>query len=290
MTLYTIGGKLSPVQPFDLKPSLDFLSAFTPAQNQQTIVDGKLTKAVLIGGQMMVFQVWASETELAYQLYSESELSEPVQRAAEDRITFYLSLDDDLRPFYAIGQADPAFAPVIEQLYGYHQVKFLTPFENAVWAILSQRIPTAVAQMVKQRITTALGAVLTVDGVTYTAFPEAQHFLEAADELPALVGNARKAEYLLSAAHAFASVDEAWLRHAPYADAEQWLLKIKGIGAWSANFILLRGLGRMDRVPLTEGRLNQAVRERYGQQPISEIAARYGEYQGYWAHYLRALS
>jgi DNA-3-methyladenine glycosylase II len=61
-----------------------------------------------------------------------------------------LSLGDDLRPFYAVAETDPAFAPLVQELYGYHQVKFLMPFENACWAILSQRNLISVSHNVKR--------------------------------------------------------------------------------------------------------------------------------------------
>ncbi len=145
----------------------------------------------------------------------------------------------------------------------------------------------------KARLGDQLGAALAVESVTYAAFPDAPRLLERAAELDAIVGNQRKADYLRAAAQAFATVDEAWLRRAPYAEVEAWLLAIKGIGAWSASFILIRGLGRMDRVPITEGRMLDAARKVYGydlgEQDVIDLGARYGDYQGYWSHYLRAL-
>jgi DNA-3-methyladenine glycosylase II len=42
-----------------------------------------------------------------------------------------LSLDEDIKPFYALGSKDPNFAPVLDELYDLHQVKFLTPFKAA---------------------------------------------------------------------------------------------------------------------------------------------------------------
>ena len=182
---------------------------------------------------------------------------------------------------------------MLERLYGYHQVKFLTPFENACWAILSQRSPMRVGLTLKARLGAQLGGSLTVAGVSYTAFPDAPRLLERASDLDAIVANQRKADYLRAAAQAFAQVDENWLRHAPYDEVEAWLLAIKGIGAWSASFILIRGLGRMDRVPITEGRLLDAARKVYGadlsEQQVLDLGAHYGVYRGYWAHYLRAL-
>ena len=293
MTQHTISGSLSAIPPFDFAQSLAFLGEFPPARSQQIIGDGALTKAVMIDGQIIVFRVTASAAGLDYTLFADQPISAELQRAAADRIAFFLSLDDDLRPFYALAQTDPPFAPVLERLYGYHQVKFLTPFENACWAILSQRIPMRVGLTIKARLGDQLGASLTVDGSAYVAFPDAPRLLERAEELDEIVGNPRKADYLRAAAQAFAPVDEQWLRTAPYDEVEAWLLAIKGIGAWSASFILIRGLGRMDRVPITEGRMLDAARKVYGadlsEQDVIELGARYGDYQGYWSHYLRAL-
>ncbi len=294
MSHFTTSGSLSAVPPFDFAQSLAFLGEFPPAHNQQSISGTSLTKAVMIDGQVVVFRLTASAPGLDYTLFSAQPISAELQRAAADRIAFFLSLDDDLRPFYALAQSDPPFAPVLERLYGYHQVKFLTPFENACWAILSQRIPVQVGLMLKARLGDQLGAALTVEGVAYSAFPDAPRVLERADDLDAIVGNQRKANYLRAAAQAFATVDEAWLRTAPYDEVEAWLLAIKGIGAWSANFILIRGLGRMDRVAISEGRMLDAARKVYGDdlsdQQVIDLGARYGSYQGYWSHYLRALS
>jgi DNA-3-methyladenine glycosylase II len=58
----------------------------------------------------------------------------------------------------------------------------------------------------------------------------------------------------------------------------------------------VRGLGRMDRVPSGEKRLLAAASRLYGQglplreEDLRRVAAPYGPWQGYWAHYLRAAS
>ena len=124
-----------------------------------------------------------------------------------------------------------------------------------------------------------------VDGEVHWAFPEPASLAAAAPgALLAAVGNERKAEYLGAVASAFATVDEDWLRG------------IKGIGAWSAAFVLLRGVGRLERVPLSERRLIEAASAVYGpgqvvaRETIQRIADRYGPWQGYWAHYLRVAS
>jgi DNA-3-methyladenine glycosylase II len=299
MALYATTGTLTPTPPFDFEKSLDFLGFFAPMEGEQALAGRALSKAVLLEGQIVVFQVAASGSveapRLDYTLRSDRPIGDATRRAAEDRIAFFLSLDDDLRPFYAIGLDDPPFAALVRRLYGYHQVKFLTPFENACWAVLTQRNPIPIAKQVKQAIVDRYGASLELAGQRYGAFPEAARLFEAGpEELLELVGNRRRAEYLHAVAMAFAGADEAWLCAAPYAEVEAWLREIKGLGAWSAAFVLLRGLGRMERLPVGEARLAEAASKVYGRKlddgEIEAVASRYGAWRGYWAHYLRVAS
>jgi DNA-3-methyladenine glycosylase II len=295
MALYCERGRLNAVPPFDFSKTLSFLSAFKPIHDEQIISKQTFTKAVSIQGRPVVFQVTSVGTvdapELEYTLYAAQPIAEEIKMAAVDRIRFFLSLDDDLRPFYELGRKDAIFAPVMEQLYGYHQLKFLTPFENACWAVLSQRNPMNMSQKMKRAITERYGPQLKVEGILYRAFPEAPELAAAdPDTLRQTVRNERKAEQVANVARAFSKADEHFLRTAPYDEVEAWLLGIKGIGAWSANFIMLRGLGRMDKVPDSEKRLLEVIEQRYGpgqRANLAEVAAPYGPWQGYWAHYLR---
>jgi len=298
MNLNSETGHLNPTPPFDFDRSLDFLGDFKATQHEQRLSPHSLTKAVGITGQPIVFQLMATgtieEPQLEYTLFSGRPIPETIKHAAIDRMTFFLSLNDDLRPFYSIGLNDPSFAPIIQRLYGYHQVKFLTPFEIACWAVLTQRNPLSLAQKTKQKLVENFGGRLEVHRTVYWAFPEpAQLATVDPKELTTVIGNERRAEYLSAIALAFHSVDEQFLRTANYDEVEAWLRKIKGIGEWSASYILLRGLGRMERVPITEKRLFEAAAKVYGQgavmtgEAIQRIADRYGSCQGYWAHYLR---
>jgi len=296
--LYSATGRLTPTPPFDFAKSLAFLGVFGPLAGEQAVVAQGLTRAFLVERLPIVVRVVAAGSveapSLEYTLFAEAPIDRPTQRAAADRVAFFLSLADDLRPFYALGQADPIFAPIVEQLYGYHQVKFPTPFECACWAVLTQRNAMPIARKLKQALTERFGAGLEVEGMPYRVFPEAET-LAAADpaELREMIRNGRRAEYLGAVAQAFTGVDEAWLRVAPYAQVADWLRGIAGIGAWSASFVLLRGLGRTDRIPVGERRLEEAAARCYNAgQPLSmphlqRIADEYGAWQGYWAHYLR---
>lgn len=294
---------LHPVAPFDFGQSLAFIGEFPPTEAEQTLATQTLTKGLRVCGRTVVFRVQSVGTvetpALTCVIYADQPITENITAAVMDRVRFFLSMDDDLKPFYTLGRQDPPFARVIERLYGYHQVKFLTPFENACWAILTQRTPIPVAKGIKQRLTERYGGMLPVDGHSFWAFPTAHDFapLDLAT-LTTLTGNPRKASYLASAIAAFQQVDEAWLRTGPYAEVNAWLRSIKGIGEWSALFVLMRGLGRGNQALPTDSESNftqemrKAAEQVYGPLTVTQLqalAARYGDWQGYWGHYLRAL-
>lgn len=293
MTLQHLKGHLTPVEPFDFAKSLAFIGAFPPVRGEQTQGDLTLTKGVMIAGQPVVFRLTDAGMLLNYEAWSPSPIA---QAALEDRLRFFFSLNDDLEPFYAVGRRDPAFAPILEALHGLHQVKFLTPFENVVWAVLTQRTPMAMARKMKAALVAARGAMLTIDGVNYPVFPQADQLAGLSEvELQEIIGHKSKAAYLANVIAAFARTDERWMREAPTLEVEAWLRGIKGIGPWSAMFVLIRGLGRMDAALDAGEELMQAVGAAYGDgRPATarEVAARakpYGALQGYWSYYLRAL-
>jgi len=299
--MYQETGTLTPTPPFDFSKSLQFLGIFGPTKNEQTVSTHSLTKAISIDGQTVVFQLTSIGTTekpgLEYSLFSAKPFSQAMENAVVERITFFLSLKDDLQPFYRLGRADPDFAPIIEHLYGYHQVKFLTPFENACWAVLTQRNPMKIAQQTKQALVEKYGSSLEVSGSVYWAFPEPMQIAVVDEsELSKMIRNDRRTEYLVAAARAFSEADEEFLKTASDEAVEAWLRNIKGIGEWSATFIMVRGLGRMERVPLTEARLFEAASRVYGhgeelsRDDLKRLADKYGLWQGYWAHYIRVAS
>jgi DNA-3-methyladenine glycosylase II len=295
--MHTITGTLDATPPFDFAQSLRFLGEFMPGKDGQVIGENSLTRAVRLNGQTVAFQVLSMgsiETpHIEYILFSEGPIPGDVKSALEDRMTHFLSLRDDLLPFYALAKGDSDFEPIVEKLYGYHQVKFLTPFENACWAILSSRNTFSAARTLKNRISEAYGDSIEVEGTEIAAFPAPEDLLPTSPaDLVALIRNDQRANYIWNAARAFASVDEDWLRTAEYDLVYNWLRQTKGVGEWTASFIMIRSLGRMERLIAPEKRLLESTSQAYGRDidkdALLKLAERYSNHKAYWSHYLRA--
>jgi DNA-3-methyladenine glycosylase II len=270
-------------------------------QNEQEVTSIGFTKAVQAKGTTVAFEITDNGTtenpQLRFTAYSETKFTDEVKELVVDRITFFLSLKDDLKEFYEIAKKDECFQPAIKKFYGHKQVKFLTPFEIACWAVLNQRIPINVARKMKENIVKKVGGFIKLKEVEYYSFPEPSNLVAAFTELPELVPNKRKADYISSVAEAFSKVDEQWLRVAPYDEVHDWLTDIRGIGDWSANFVMIRGLGRMEelsnvepRLALDAAKIYTRKEEQMKNEQVCQIAEKYGKWKGYWAYYLRVYS
>jgi DNA-3-methyladenine glycosylase II len=298
MMPHNIQGKLFPKPPFDFSKSLNFVGMFVPIGGKQAISGLSLTKAIYLENRTLAFRLKAegtvSEPVLSYTFFSYEEINEEAKSALLDRIRFFLSLDDDLKPFYALGIKDPNFSSVLDALYGLHQVKFLTPFEAAAWAVLSQRISMKVAHKMKSKLTDAVGNSIQIEGIDYRTFPSARQIKNmGVENLLSIIGNERKSEYLIAVAEAFDRVEENFLRKGNIEEVKEWLMGIKGIGEWSAHLELIRGLGRMEELSEHDQMLFNCFKQFYGHEATEEqlkrIADGYGEFKGYWAYYLRTV-
>lgn len=286
---------LHPVAPYDFGPALTFLRQFPATQGEQRVDPSRLTKALREGGRTTVIRLTSDGSldspVLRCELTSEAPLTSTELAAIEDRLRFWLGLDERIAEFYAL--ADPELAAVVKRLYGYHQVKFPSPWEHLCWAILAQRTPLRVAQSSKQRLIEAFpDNRLAVDGTDFWAFPDLAQLRSLSPErLGELVRNSRKTAYVHGAFEALDGVDESFLRSGPYDEVESFLLGIPGIGPWAASFVLIRGLGRTEKAPYdkeSKASASRAYGRDIGEAEFRRLADRYGPWQGYWTHYLRA--
>lgn len=301
-----------PVAPFSFDVALAFLKRFPPTLGERMVEDRAVLGAARLDGKTVGFRVWADGGTvasggqggmLAFDMAPTDGVSVDAGTLAalRERLAAWLGAADDLGPFYALAEQDPPFAPVLRQLYGYHQVRFFTPFENACWAILGQRTPMLVARAAKHGLMMRFGGTALVDGHTLLAFPEPADLAAASrSELAELVRSERKAEWLQRIAQAFEATGPAVLDAMPTPELVAWLQSLPGIGPWSATFVTLRGFGRADAplflgvAPTFDRKLLDAARRVYGlsltHDALAGIMQQYAGWQGIWAHYLRVAT
>src|SRR5439155_23583660 len=104
-----------------------------------------------------------------------------------------LSLDVDASGLDVVAARDPLVARLLLAYPGLRPVLFTTPFEAAVWSVLSTRVQARQAGRVRDRMAEELGEGVDIHGDRRQAFP-APSRLAGLESFPGLFG--RKPEYL----------------------------------------------------------------------------------------------
>lgn len=136
------------------------------------------------------------------------------------------------------------------------------PWEALVWAVIGQQVNLRFACALRRELIHLCGEH--VDG-KHRAHPGPASVAAAGStELVRRRFTRRKAEYLVDVARRVASGDLplASLEDMPAPEAERRLREAPGIGPWSAQYVLMRGLGFADCVPVGDSQLALAL-QRY---------------------------
>ena len=186
--------------------------------------------------------------------------------AAHTAFARIAGLEANPRPFYDRMRGDPVFGPLIRARWGLRPQGGASIFEMLVVAILGQQISLIAAGSIKRKMVHALSARATIEGQTYSAFPSAEALADATHEqLVSLAFSRRKAEYVRDLARQVAdgALDLEGLRGQPHATILEHLVALRGIGHWTAEYLLLRGYGYPDALPAGDAALRRQIARLY---------------------------
>lgn len=280
---------ISPHAPFSFEQTLAFARQFVPCHQQTLVSETSLTAAFTVQGRARAVTLSARDGDIVAELTGADDLAEADRRLLVRRASELIGADDDLAMLYAAAKHDPPFHVLVRELHGLHHLRFLGLEDAAVYSVLMQRTPIALAARYKERLLNRIGLPIVIGGHTIRALPELGELTKLAPaQIGEAIGHAGKAERVVAVVRGVAALGESFLREAPYAKARDALLAIPGVGPFSATAILLRGLGRMDEVP-DLGMFEPEARTLYGGAwDPAAIVRRYGSQLGYWSFYLKA--
>lgn len=138
------------------------------------------------------------------------------------------------------------------------------PFEALCWAIIGQQINLSFATALRRSLIQLAG--VPIAGSTLLAHPgPAQVAALSAEQLTSQRFSRSKASYLLGAAQAVldGSLPLDALSGLDAAEAERRLLALRGVGPWTARYVMLRGLGFADSAPIGDSGLATALQRFY---------------------------
>jgi DNA-3-methyladenine glycosylase II len=205
------------------------------------------------------------------------------------------SLDDDLRRCYRVFAQDPVMRPLLALSRGLRMIRTPDLYEALMIAIVNQQVSVAAGESIRRKLNAALGDRLTVDGLAYVGAPVPQRVLAAgAAALRGLGLSRQKARYTLEIAERArtGALDPARFNALDDEAAIAKLMEIPGVGRWTAEIVLMRGLGRADVFPAGDLGLIIAVQRLLGRKDrptedeLRAMAGRWRGWRSYGALYL----
>lgn len=248
-----------------------------------------VTKALIIEGKPVIFRVRGGDSHLAVEL-----LNGPISTTGENQLISYVrdwfDLSTNLKPFYKLASSDDLLRGLVKEYKGYRIVGQPDLFESLVWAVLGQQINLSFAYKLKAKFVSTFGKRIDWEGMPYFTFPEPVAVSKIKPEqLLGLQFSRQKAAYTIGIARAFLNgeVSKEMISGMSLEEGKAALMKIHGVGNWTANYALMKTFRHPDAFPLEDAGLHNAIRQqlRLKSKPdLARVKRIFKKYKGWEAY------
>lgn len=261
---------------FDMNANLGYL---TREKNEclYEIENNIITKVIAIGEMQSLVQISVIDNQQMVVQFLNG--SRPIEKREREKIATYIiewfDLDNDLTPFYEMANTDPLLKIPAQKFYGLRVIGIPDLFEALCWGVLGQQINLAFAYSLKRQFVESFGDSIEWNGKKYWVFPPYERIaqLEPTD-LAAIKMTVKKSEYIIGIARLMAcgELSKEQLMKMNFKEAEKSLIKIRGIGPWTANYVLMRCLRFQTAFPIDDVGLINSIKtlRNMNQKPTKE--------------------
>ncbi len=270
---------VTPRRPFSLERTAHWFVRFSQLLDRWE--EGRYSRLLLAGSRPLLLSISQtgppSRAELTIEVRGAGARG-PRADEATRRLLDSLGVSVDIRPFYRALGNDPLLGPTFSRFRGLRVAGWPGLFEAMVSAILSQQVNLRLSYDIRDEIARTFGLRARFDGTTFQAFPTAARLAgESVRTLRSFRLSRVKAEAIVGVAEKVASgkLDETELASLPDAEVIERLVALRGVGRWTAETVLLRGLRRIDAFPAGDlgvvKYLAQGLLERKSKVPEAEM-------------------
>jgi DNA-3-methyladenine glycosylase II len=287
---------LTPVPPFDFNLSATIFAGGDP--QIRTYEDGKYWQVLRSDGKLVLVTISSSGTVDTPALTVEltDEITTTDKKQIKDLVRSLFNLSLDLTAFYDAVRTDKIMQTVTQRLRGLKSPTTPTVFEALVDSIIEQQISLNVAHSLERNVIKTFGDQLTVNDKVYYTYPTPHKVAGGTVEQLRNCGlSMRKAEYIHDISKSITE-GELDLEHLKtYDDPDEIIkemVKIRGIGVWTAELTMLRAMHKLEAIPADDLGLRRHIAHYYcNDRKISgaearKIAETWGTWKGLAAYYL----
>lgn len=256
------------------------------------IEDDKIYKLIKIHESLILLRISSPDRKLRIEFPDVIPQKEHRQNVVKF-ITDWFDLERDLSPFYQNALHDKILKPLTDQYFGLRMIGIPDLFEAVTWAIMGQQINLTFAYTLKQRLVENYGECLNVDGRLFWLYPRPGSIagLEI-EELKKLQFTTRKAEYIIGAAKEMSAGRLSKRLLLELKNPREKLISIRGIGAWTADYVLMKCLLEPTAFPIADVGLHNAIKKMMRMEikpsidEIKELAKNWSGWEAYATFYL----
>lgn len=275
-------------QPFRFEEILDYLTR-SPEECLYQVLDNRIYRWVKLSGENLLIEIRNRENQ-ALEIYFPDHIPSSVARkAVVSYVQEWFDLGIDLAPFYDMMRRDNLLKFLVNDYKGLRLIGVPDLFEALSWAIIGQQINLTFAYTLKKRFVESYGLSLEWRGKHFWMFPEPEKIANlTVQDLKKLQFTGRKAEYLIGIAQKICNktLSKSQMLQ-DLREARQQLLQIRGIGPWTAEYVLMRCLRDPSAFPIQDVGLHNAIKnlQRSATKPSIEEIQEMGESWGQWKSY-----
>jgi AraC family transcriptional regulator of adaptative response / DNA-3-methyladenine glycosylase II len=235
---------------------------------ERLVGENRLIKALALDGIACLLDLTFEMGRLDCRVIADRQLSPAAMAEAHHVVLRMIGLASDATGFETRGRRDAAIRRLTGAQPGLRIP--LTPgvFDALAWAIIGQQINLAFATSLRRGLIELAGTP--VSGSSGMRLHPDAAIIARLDpsDLTSQRFSRSKASYLIDAAQLVASgsLDLAALADGSARQAETQLLAIRGLGPWTANYVMLRGFGFADAVPVGDSALATALQRFYDRE------------------------
>ena len=191
------------------------------------------------------------------------QLSDAEVDAVRKQVARVVSLDHDGEAFHQLCLANPVLSRVHARAPGFRPALFYSPYEAALWSIISARRARTQAITLRTRMSEHYGARFELSGFSTVCVPTPSAVLQI-ESLPGLPADRIPRLHAVAEAADRGQLDALRLRAMLPEDAQAELQLLPGVGPFYSSLIVIRACGHADAPSLGESRSRAAVQQAYG--------------------------
>jgi len=159
-----------------------------------------------------------------------------------------------------LGERIPSIGRALAERPGYRPPMTADPFESLIGSITAQQVNLAWALTTRRRVVEAFGRAVDFEGVTVWQFPDPKPIAASEPSVfRAMQFTTRKSEFIVDLARAALDGVLDDLDDLSNEAVIERLVTIRGIGKWSAEWLLARCLARPDAVAAGDLGVRKAI-------------------------------